>query len=251
MKKWKNYLSFVVFSLLFSVFIPCFISENTSAASVTCDLTSNLSSFSSRVILSNYCDFSSLDSSVDWYWYINVDLLPSEGNLLQLFIRKNSTYGGLGEFYILNNARVLSDSSSELCSDYTFSFCVSKNPYSLLISDYSTKTNNYHFSELYFNGGSSRWIYLSSFSLTVSDSLGSSGITPTGNIDITENGTFDVTQYAQATVNVPSSGGGDAPYTGILEGIKVSILTCGAIIVVLYFFYCFYRIIIRSTGGKQ
>ena len=35
----------------------------------------------------------------------------------------------------------------------------------------------------------------------------SSGITPSGTIQITENGTVDVTQYASANVNVPTGGG--------------------------------------------
>lgn len=39
-----------------------------------------------------------------------------------------------------------------------------------------------------------------------------SGITPTGELTITENGTFDVTNYASANVNVASSGGAEAVY---------------------------------------
>lgn len=43
----------------------------------------------------------------------------------------------------------------------------------------------------------------------------SSGITPTGTINITENGTVDVTQYASAEVNV--SGGGGASWVTVAE----------------------------------
>ena len=42
----------------------------------------------------------------------------------------------------------------------------------------------------------------------------SSGITPTGSINISTNGTHDVTNYASAVVTVPTSGGsGSSSYT--------------------------------------
>lgn len=38
---------------------------------------------------------------------------------------------------------------------------------------------------------------------------GGGGVTPTGTLDISVNGTYDVTQYAEASVNVPTGGGDD------------------------------------------
>lgn len=40
------------------------------------------------------------------------------------------------------------------------------------------------------------------------------GITPSGSINISTNGTYDVTEYAEAVVNVASSGGASAIYSG-------------------------------------
>ena len=70
---------------------------------------------------------------------------------------------------------------------------------------------------------------------------------PSGNLDISSNGTYDVTNYAQATVNVPAEViQGD--YHDDLVAINNSILICAAVCLVIYFFYCIYRLIIKNSG---
>lgn len=81
----------------------------------------------------------------------------------------------------------------------------------------------------------------------------SSGIIPSGSLSITENGTYDVINYAEAVVDVPTFSGGDGgedcDYHDDLVKIYNAIMTCGGVLLVLYFFYCIYRMIIKSTGG--
>lgn len=95
---------------------------------------------------------------------------------------------------------------------------------------------------------SASWSSGTSFKLTFSENnpFGSSA---TGTINISENGEYDVSSFAIANVNVPpESIPGD--YHDDLININNSILVCGAILLVIYFFYCIYRMIIRSSGVK-
>lgn len=81
---------------------------------------------------------------------------------------------------------------------------------------------------------------------TLTNSIGSS---PSGTINISENGTFDVTSYSEAIVNVAAEVI-EGDYHNDLVNIYHAIIMCAGVCLVLYFFYCIYRMIIKSTGGN-
>ena len=86
--------------------------------------------------------------------------------------------------------------------------------------------------------------YFGNINVTLSSNY---GFSPSGDISITSNGIYDVSSYATATVDVPSEViQGD--YHDDLVNIQNAIITCGAILLVLYFFYCIYRLIIKNSG---
>lgn len=74
----------------------------------------------------------------------------------------------------------------------------------------------------------------------------SSGGGSDGSIYINSNGTYDVSNYSEAVVDVPSGGGSGASHDDLVN-IKNAILLVPAVLLLIYFFYCIYRIIIVNT----
>lgn len=72
------------------------------------------------------------------------------------------------------------------------------------------------------------------------------GIIPSGSLSITENGTYDVTNYVEAVVDVPISSGGIGDYSDDIAEVKKAIILIPATLLLIYFFYCIYRIIVGN-----
>lgn len=114
-------------------------------------------------------------------------------------------------------------------------------PLSTLIFELPYDGHNYNLLEFYYPN-----TYDISVTYTLTESL--SPGSPTGSITLTENGTYDVTQYSEAIVDVPPTiEPGD--YHDDLVSIKHAIIICASVVLVIYFFYCIYRIIIKA--GKR
>lgn len=119
-----------------------------------------------------------------------------------------------------------------------------------LISDFSIFDDTPFIRNYNFNLSAFQPIYFyDSPSLILSFYTFDSGIIPSGSLSIVQNGTYDVTDYSEAVVNVPAEViQGD--YHDDLVSINNSILICAAVCLVIYFFYCIYRMIIKNTGVK-
>lgn len=71
------------------------------------------------------------------------------------------------------------------------------------------------------------------------------GSVVSGSLSITENGTYNVFSYSEVVVDVsPEIIQGD--YHDDLVSINKSILICGSVCLIIYFFYCIYRMLLRG-----
>lgn len=231
--KCVRYFSFALFVLL-GVFFGSFIinQNNTYAATWT---SSDLVSTYNIEFSTNY-RFSQLGFDLSFVpkyfkFIYSLDEVDQDGFITLRF--NSSTFAAVATgFDVPLNARNIEPNPSEIIfgsPGYT-----TPDPY---IKFSSTNYNSHH-------------PILSSFIIVASDEPLVFGISPDSSLSISQNGTYDVTNYAEAVVNVPNSETiiyGD--YHDDLVAINNSILICAAVCLVIYFFYCIYRMIIKSTGG--
>lgn len=97
---------------------------------------------------------------------------------------------------------------------------------------------------------SAQYLSSSDISITLLDHI-PFGSVPSGSLSISQNGTFDVSQYSEVVVDVPGQVVVPGDYHDDLQSIHRSILLCGGVLLVIYFFYSIYRLIIKSTGGQS
>lgn len=198
--------SFVAF--LCSLFVSLFgISQDSFATSVSCQPSFTYNSSYLVSLISDFCNTSSLDSSVRWYYYGDFVYTGSAHPLMF----SNNLNGG-------NSNSPYSSYASGILTSATWG-----NSFYFIITDQKT----YRFRSISIDNDNNSF---SSFNLTISDSFGSS---------------CPECEVCQTCPEIPEN-----PYDNKLDDIKKAIYCCGAVLIMLYFFFCIYKIIVKDGGSR-
>lgn len=228
-----GFLSYFLVLFFGGLLLTFLFTPNTYATQVDCGNIVENQSLNNSNAFTFTCDTSSLDISVPWFYYTDYsyNFTNSGGSFPLILYYTNyttpiTTALALGPTF--SNPR----SFTNVSSDVLFPFY--DNVSHLSVNQIRSIFPN----SAYLN------FHLNYVHLVISDQYLDCDCpeSPSGSINITENGTYDVTNYSEAIVDIPPIYG---DYHNDLISINNSILICGAILLVLYFFYCIYRMIIK------
>ena len=208
--------------LLFSFFLSVGISQNSYATSVTCNLNFTLttSTNGSNIYYQN-CDTSSLSTSVSDYFI-------TEDVSLHLVRSGTSTiYFSYNPFY------------------FNTSFTRDFQTYWFYGSNSGSAGTSFDFSRTYY------------YTRPVSNFNKTWGFTRTNNIDISLT-TFStvITISDEPFISEPEPCPicpeiPENPYDDKFDNITRAIYCCGAVLIMLYFFFCIYKIIVKDGGSRR
>lgn len=199
--------SFVAF-LLSCVFCAFGSSSNVSATSVTC----NQDTFNQGSVQFNpiCADTSSLDSSKQWFYFLESSLNNDVSGATVVWVTKNASLNGDAPA----DFRLIYGSLANFPSSFVFSW---------------SSIPNYRTGYIQVQGNASP-VRLFNAVLTVTDDLSSGG---------------GSSEPCPVCPVIP-----DNPYDTKLDNITKAIYVCGSILIMLYFFFCIYKIIVKDGGSR-
>lgn len=217
--------------LFFSFFFAFGISQDSYATSITCNIpnfTSSSTSKYSKVVLSDICDISSLSSDTDY-------LLNLTGSVSTSAFTLNSGTAYAHYSISVNNINFLS-------YDYNFNF-----PFPVFAERYYVSSSR---NQPAYSANIDSTIVLNSSLISNFFFLTYQGVTPSFTfsdfvLTISDVGSGSEPEPCPVCPVIP-----DNPYDNKFDAITKAIYTCGAVLIMLYFFFCIYKIIVKDGGSR-